>query len=192
MPGDGKSFITYHLARSLTADRDLGVVLVDCDIARQRISRLFTGRDEGGLSACLEAGAPLSTAIRATDMQRLAVVRAGEYTPTVTEILTSSHWDRIVAQMRACGSSRFFIADSSPVLALAEAQYLARTADLVLFVVRAEVTPQHAVSEALSRLTGVPRLAFVFNGHASAPTEYYYDYSSYGSTGSSTRSAAKG
>src|SRR5688572_19031404 len=55
VPGDGKSFITYHLARSLTADRDLGVVLVDCDIARQRISRLFTGRDEGGLSACLES-----------------------------------------------------------------------------------------------------------------------------------------
>ncbi len=189
VPGDGKSFTAFHLARSLTAERDLEVVLMDCDIARQRISGLFPAGEGSGLSTCLDAGAPLSSVLRPADLQRLSVVRAGENTPGVIDVLASSRWDRVVTEMRAGGGSRIFIADSPPVLGLAETQYLARTADLVLFVVRAEVTPQQAVREALSRLTDVPRMAFVFNAYAAAGADSYYNY--YSDTGNATRTDQK-
>lgn len=192
VPGDGKSFITFHLAMSLTTERDLDVTLIDGDIARQRASSFFAGSEDGGLSSCLHGDSPLATVIRNTTVPSLSVVRAGATTPTSSEALTSSRWDALAAEMRASGPSRVFLVDTAPVLATAEAQYLARTADLILFVVRSEVTPQQAVTEAIARIGDMSRVAFVFNGYRSVGTDFYYDYSNYGAQGDAIKPHKKG
>jgi protein-tyrosine kinase len=179
VPGDGKSFMAFHLALAFTAEHDLETTLVDADVARHRVSSLFTASDELGLGNCLMDKSPLANVLRDTDIPNLAIARSGDAGSECSEALASERWDRIAAEMRAAGSESVFIIDSAPVLATPEAQYLARTVDLVLFVVRAEVTPQHAVREALTRLGNLKRVAFVFNDYVTVGTDYRYDYSSY-------------
>lgn len=179
VPGDGKSFMAFHLAQAFTAEHDLEVALVDADVARRRTSSLFKTEDQLGLATCLIEQTPLTNVMRATDIANLALVKAGNVGSDVSEALASERWDKLAAEMRAAGSSSVFIIDSAPVMATPEAQYLARTVDLVLFVVRAEVTPQQAVREALQRLGNSTPVAFIFNDYVTSGTDYRYDYSSY-------------
>jgi Mrp family chromosome partitioning ATPase len=179
VPGDGKSFMAFHLALAFTAEHDIETALVDADVARHRVSSLFKASDGQGLGNCLMDREPIANVLRDTDIPNLAIAPAGNAGAAVSEALASERWDRIAAEMRAAGSESVFIIDSAPVLATPEAQYLARTVDLVLFVVRSEITPQHAVREALQRLGNLKRVAFVFNDYVTVGTDYRYDYSSY-------------
>lgn len=176
LPGDGKSFVSFHLARALCTERNLSVTLIDADVVRHRTSDFFSGAEEGGLSHCLVHDSPLAHVIRRSDVNGLLVVPAGKPDPSAEELLASAEWDRVAAEMREAGSSSLFLVDTAPVLATTESQYLAQTADLVIFVVRSDVTPQQAVNEAMSRLDDHARVAFVFNGHVSSGTDYYYGY----------------
>jgi Mrp family chromosome partitioning ATPase len=148
--GEGKSFTAFHLALSFTAEPDLIPVLVDADLMRQQTSRLFSRAAGGGLAASLDHGAPLAGAICRTDISRLHLLPVGAGTQSAIEHLGGPRWNRAVAEMHAAGPERLFVVDTPPVLATTEAQYLARSADIVLFVVRSEVTPVNSVSESLS------------------------------------------
>jgi len=180
VPGDGKSFIAMHLAVSYSTQLDLDVTLIDADIARHQISSLFKADDVSGLSECLLNRTPIAASVRPTEVASLSILVAGETSESAAEALASSRWDELAAQMHREGRGRLFIVDTAPVLATPEAQYLAKCADLVLFVVRAEVTPTDAVAEALGRLSNVSNVAFVFNGRSTVGKQYLYSYGEYG------------
>ena len=180
VPGDGKSFVSLHLALSLTHEQGMKVTLVDGDVARQKSTKLFSEGSNGSLAAAILGDMPFANAVHRTGLPGLTVVPAGKHTPAVSECLASSRWDGLLTQMRAEGRGRAFIVDTAPVLATSESQYAARTADLVLFVVRAEVTPKQAVDQALVRLGDLSRVAFVLNGTAASDHDPYYEYSNYG------------
>ncbi|MEP7311551.1 MAG: CpsD/CapB family tyrosine-protein kinase [Pseudomonadota bacterium] len=180
VPGDGKSFVSLHLALSLTHEKGMRVTLVDGDVARQKSTKLFSAAGEGSLAAAIIGDMPLAKAVHRTKLPGLTVVPAGEHTPAVSECLASSRWDGLLSQMRAEGRGRVFIVDTAPILATSESQYAARTADLVLFVVRAEVTPKQAIDQALVRLGDLSRVAFVLNATAASDHDPYYEYSNYG------------
>lgn len=182
-PGDGKSFVALHLAQSFASDQDLEPTLVDADIVRQQSSRLFSAVAGPGLAGCLGGDKPLTEALCATDIPNLRFLPAGTYSNRVLESITDARWMHAVSEMHAAGPSRVFVVDSSPLLATTEAHILARGADLVLFVVRAGVTLQPSVKEAVSRLSGEVNVAFVFNGRVSVGEEVYYGYSYYGEPG---------
>jgi Mrp family chromosome partitioning ATPase len=178
-PGEGKSFTAFHLALSFTAEPDLIPVLVDADLMRQQSSRLFSRAAGGGLAASLDHGTPLADAICRTDISRLHLLPVGTGTQSAIEHLGGPRWNRAVAEMHAAGPERLFVVDTPPVLATTEAQYLARSADVVLFVVRSEVTPVNSVSESLERIGAQANVAFVFNGRVSMGKDVYYGYSYY-------------
>jgi Mrp family chromosome partitioning ATPase len=179
-PGEGKSFMAFHLAMSMTVEPDIAPVLLDADLVRQQATRLFSTAASGGLAASLERGQPLGDAVCHTDIPNLCMVPAGSCSQSAIEYLGGTRWNRLVAEMHAAGPRRIFIIDTPPVLATTEAQYLARSADVVLFVVRSEVSLQQSVSESLTRLGPGANVAFVFNGRVSTGSDVYYGYSYYG------------
>jgi receptor protein-tyrosine kinase len=182
IPGDGKSFVTFHLANSMTSEPDVNPVLVDGDLNRQQISRLFATEDEKGLADGLRQREPVSRLMRRTNISNLKLIKAGHQSIEAIEYLGGPRWLDLVDSMRSAGPQWLFILDTPPILATAEAQYIARSADLVLFVVRSETTPQGAVVQAMSRLGTTLNLAFVFNGRVSTEAASYYGYSYYEST----------
>lgn len=180
VPGDGKSFISLNLAIALSKEPDTEVILIDGDLARQKISSDFGAVAESGLTACLIQETVLTAAIHRTEVPKLSLVPAGRRRPSAAECLASSRWDSLIAEMRGYGNSHLIVIDTPPILAASETEYLLHTADLVLFVVRAEVTPRQAVIDALARIGDLSRIAFVFNGHVKSAIDAYYDYSDYG------------
>ena len=54
LPGDGKTFNCINLALSMAIEKDVSVLLVDADIAKPHISRLFGIDDRPGLTDILK------------------------------------------------------------------------------------------------------------------------------------------
>ncbi|WDT81729.1 MAG: P-loop NTPase [Candidatus Manganitrophus sp.] len=61
--GEGKSMTTANLALSLSQSRDRRVALVDCDLRRPTLHRLFGMRMREGFVDVLEERTPLETAL---------------------------------------------------------------------------------------------------------------------------------
>jgi protein-tyrosine kinase len=178
-PGEGKSLVAFHLAVSLSVEQNLRPVLVDADLIRRQVSRLFAESSSAGLAGCLERAQSLGGALRATDISNLSVLPAGPYSQQAIEYFGSARWHRLVEELHAAGPQYLFVLDAPPVLATTEAQYLARSADLVLFVVRSEVSMQQSVAEALEAIGSAANVALVFNGRPSTGSPLYYNYPDY-------------
>ena len=50
LPGDGKTFTSINLALSMAREHDVSVLLVDADVPKPHISRIFGVDKEPGLS----------------------------------------------------------------------------------------------------------------------------------------------
>jgi Mrp family chromosome partitioning ATPase len=175
LPGDGKSFTSLNLALSFARERHFKVTLVDADVARRNISRLFAAEELTGLIDWLDNPQVVRPTLYSTAYSRLALLPAGAYRAEEPDSLTQGTWRDLISMFRDLGPDHVVIVDSAPVLATGDAQFLASACDLVLFVVRALTTPAGAVEEAIGRLGDPARIACVLNG-SSRVEESYSDY----------------
>jgi Mrp family chromosome partitioning ATPase len=178
LPGDGKSFVSLNLALSLARERSLHVTLVDGDLARRRISRLFGAESMPGLIDWLEAPQSGLPSIYSTAVERLTLLPAGSCRAEEADVLSPDLWTQLIAKLRQMGPKHLVIADSAPILATGDAQFLAASSDLILFVIRALQTPVPSINEAVGRLGDPSKLACVVNG-SPLVDDSYSDY--YGS-----------
>lgn len=174
VPGDGKSFTALNLARSIAADQDHDVVLIDGDFKKPHISHAFGLREQRGFLDVIEGTATLSSVIHPTDCPGLCVIAAGRVRANVNELLASSRARRLIDNRLAKAPGKIVIFDSSPVLYASEAQVLARLVGTVVMVVRAGVTAQRALSQALVELGPLESCAVVLNDADGVPLSGYY------------------
>jgi Mrp family chromosome partitioning ATPase len=99
---------------------------------------------------------------------------------TATELLASGRMADVVAQLAAPDGRRIVLFDSPPLLLSTESHALATSAGQVVLVVRAEVTAQQAVRDAIDAVgTGKP-VSLILNQTSSPPSAGYFGYGSYG------------
>lgn len=174
VPGDGKSFTALNLARSIAADQDHDVVLIDGDFKKPNISNAFGLREKPGFLDVIEGTATLSSVTHPTDCPGLYVIAAGRGRANVNELLASSRARRLIDNRLAKARGKIVIFDSSPVLHASEAQVLARLVGMVVMVVRAGATAQRALSQALVELGPLEHCAVVLNDADGVPLSGYY------------------
>jgi protein-tyrosine kinase len=190
MPGDGKTFTAVNLALSMARERDVSVLLVDADLPRYRISEIFGLRSEPGLvDALMDESMDVESCVIRTDVNGLDVLPAGVTSEHATELLASARMAQIVARLLSRNPRRLVLVDSAPLLGSTEAQALVTIPGQIVLVVRAGVTPRHAVLDAVARLDGSKFRGLILNDATTARgSGYYYGYSSYGkSTTESSR-----
>lgn len=188
LPGEGKTFSCVNLAFSMAREKDLDVVLIDADIAKQHVSRVFGVADEPGLlNALADDLIDVETLILPTDVRGLSILPAGQCAEDdiATELLASTRMDEVAARIGARSAHRIALFDSPPLLLTNEARVLASLMGQILLVVRAGVTPQQAVLEAISYVDEGKPLGLILNqSHGHAPGSYYgygaYGYGAYG------------
>lgn len=176
VPGEGKTTTAANLAVVL-AQSGNSVVLVDADLRRPRIHRMFNIDRTLGLTSNLVAE-PLDMTLQSID-SNLSVITSGPVPPNPSELLSSRRMDAIIAELRL--RFDYVILDSPPALAVSDAVALSRHVDGVVLVLQAGRTSVPQVRRALAALDQVnaPVLGLVLNrvSHKRlARSEYMYAY----------------
>ncbi len=174
LPGEGKTFTTINLALSLALERDREVVLVDGDVAKAHITRLFGLDGERGFLDLGTAGCSFGETILKTDYPSLYVVPAGNKNAEATEILRSERMASLLASL-AADPRRIVLIDSPPMLVTSEAGVVTSLAGQVVLVVKAAETPQDAVVRAIETIAEDIPVALVLN-QADAVQAHGYGY----------------
>jgi len=196
-PQEGKTLIAANLAVTF-AREGARVLLIDCDVRRPRLHKLFRVERAPGLMEFLAADplplqqtysmtpgahravvAPAVPRIQPTAVDGLFLLPCGALPPDPSKVLQVH---RLRSLLSECSQFDAIIIDTPPVLACADAARLASLVDGALLVVRAGDTDRAAVERAYEYLTGAGAhvLGAVLNdpsGETARYGQYYYAYS---------------
>jgi len=175
LPGEGKTFTAINLAFSMAMENDLHVVLVDGDVAKPQISKMFgVGAERGLLDAVIDPAIELERLIVPTDVPNLLLLPAGTHSDRATELLASERMVEAMSWLLNRDERRIFIFDSPPLLLSTEAPALAEVVGQIVVVVRAEFTEHHVLLDALKRLPDGCAPSLVLNQSTQKHRGYYY------------------
>ena len=189
-PMEGKTCVTVNLAAAL-AQMGRRVVLVDCDLRRPRVHRVFGIHSDLGVTSFVTGNADVPAILHRTTLG-VDVVPSGPIPPNPVELIDSSLMAALLDEL----SRRydFVLLDAPPASWFADVPLLARLAGGVLFVVHAGQTPRKLAVRAVehlrrlrARMIGVV-LNRVGTGTADYDGDYYGYYGYYEYHGDSARS----
>ena len=175
-PAEGKTTIAANLAIS-TAREGKSVVLVDSDLRRPALHKVFDLDNREGLTNALMGNATLQEVLFPTSLSMLRVLPAGLLPPDPTLILRSPNMKKLLNELEAM--SDLVILDSPPLLAVTDPLILASLVDGVLMVVDAHKTRREPVRRAVDSLKQGDQfiLGAVLNKiRARGRGDYYYYY----------------
>jgi capsular exopolysaccharide synthesis family protein len=172
-PRVGKSMIAANLAMSL-AQVNERTLLVDADLRRPTVHRIFDLPRSSGLTSALARGGHLAHVVP-NAREGLDVLPAGPLPPNPSELLSSAQMNTLFAELTISHDS--VVIDAPPVLLATEAAVLASLVDGVIFVVDLQVSRRREVARALDLLdrTGARVLGTCVNryGRALRRDSYY-------------------
>lgn len=164
-PGEGKTFCAVNLALSMAAEKDTEVLLVDADFAKPSVlSTLGLPGGKGLMDALADPEIAVENCVIGTDIAGLYVLPAGNATGSDTEFLASARTEDVLARLTANAPNRVVIFDSPPVLAASPASVLANHVGQTVMVVRADLTGEAALRDAVSLLSACDDIKLLLNG----------------------------
>ena len=176
LPQEGKTTISANSALVL-AQRGGRVLLIDADLRRPGIDRLFGFRSRGGLSTLISGGDRVEDVIIPfTDVPNLWILPAGPIPPQPAELLGSTVMKDHIAHWRT--EFDHVIIDTPPCLSVTDAVILSPEADRVILVARAGKTTKLALRRACELLLQVNArvMGIVLNALNLDSAESYYYY----------------
>lgn len=180
LPGDGKTFTSISLARSIAREQAISALLVDADFIKTHISRILGAhKDPGLMDALADESLDVETLVRPTDVTGLSFLPAGRQRDSATELLASARLKAVMARLSAWDPRRVILLDTAPLLLSTDSRELAQVVRQVVLVVRSGSTPQLAVKEAISRIDKEKLTGLVLNQNE-VKANSYYGYGSYG------------
>jgi len=180
VPGEGKTFTSVNLALSMAQEKDKTVLLMDCDVAKQSVSRMLAIDKTYGLVDVLESeDITIADAMLQTDIPKLRILPAGRQDEYVTELLASQSMTGFINELVNRYDDRIIIIDGPPLLSTPQTQILAGLVGQVVFVIEAGKTSQSLVEDALELIPEEKATGIVMNKkdglfiHAGAYYGYY-------------------
>jgi len=147
--GDGKSTIAANLAIAI-ANSGKSTMLLDCDLRRPRVHKIFNIDNHRGTSEFLTEEAELPDIIHQTTVENLAVITCGAKPHNPAEILLSPRYAQLLSELRT--RFDFIIIDSPPVLAVSDSGVVATLADGVIITLRLTRHTRHLAHRMLDML----------------------------------------
>jgi capsular exopolysaccharide synthesis family protein len=166
-PKAGKTTTVANLGISL-AESGRRVLLIDGDLRRPRLGKLFGSQFAAGLSEALLAEdrgtITLDSVVRPSTVPGLYVLSGGSEAANISKLLHSTHLDSLIERARS--DYEFVLIDSPPMMGMADARLLSRVSDGVILICRAGETSPEQLGEARERLAndGTPVIGTILNG----------------------------
>lgn len=142
--GEGKSFVSANLAASF-ALLDKKVALVGLDIRSPKLAEMLDMREQPGITGFLSTkGLGLDDIVQhSAVVPGLDVFVGGVIPPNPSELLLTKHVEELVGQLRE--RYDMVVVDSAPIAMVSDTFSLAKYADAVLFVTRANYTKRNLI-----------------------------------------------
>lgn len=182
--GEGKSFVSSNLAISLSL---LGkkVVIVGLDIRKPGLNKVFNipQKDHGITQFLTNPSMNLMDLVQPSDINRnLFILPGGAVPPNPTELLARDGLEKAIETLKT--NFDYVILDTAPVGMVTDTLLIGRTADLSVYVCRADYTrkAEFTLVNELSENKKLPNLCVAINGLELQKKKYgyYYGYGKYG------------
>lgn len=175
-PAEGKTITSANIAVAM-AQAGNKILLIDGDLRRPRMHRVFNVPRDRGLSNILAGTCGIDEAIIQTTIPGIDIIPCGPVPPNPSEMLGSQSMLKIIETLR--GRYDRIIIDSPPITAVTDAVIISRLVDGVLLVVRAGETHREIIKNGISLLQSANAhiLGAILNGvNMGRDSYYYYQY----------------
>lgn len=182
LPSDGKTTTACNLAITL-ASAGRRVLLIDGDLRKPSLHRIFEVPREGGLSDALLGNEPMDRLIQRTFVGDLDLLTTGRDVSNPAELLASERLGEIFQELAAVYD--MVLIDSSPLLLVTDPSIIAAVADGIILVVKISSTRRHdlEVTGDMLKSLGTPAFGMVINGVKREEVGYGYGGYGYGGYG---------
>ena len=177
-PQEGKTATAVNLA-AILAQSGGPVLIMDADLRRPRIHKIFGIDNKAGLSTYLAGASDISFASSSL-LPNLSIVPAGPLPPNPSELLGSNRMKELIASLEE--KFDFIIWDSPPLFTVAESLVLCKMMNGTIFVTRAGKTTYEELGQGLKALSDIGARCFgvVINGlDLKESNRYYHRYYGY-------------
>jgi len=173
--GEGKTTTVINLGYTMARDLGKRTLLLDCDFKSPMLNRYVETMPKGGLADCLTGDIPLDDCLFEFRDVPCCIMPVGSSSVNSNELLKTGRLSSILSKLRERFEHIFL--NTPPIFPLATMNVLAKQADLLVLVVRADSTPKLVVRRALGSLHAVTTTHVILNGVKSqSMPSYMEDY----------------
>ncbi len=180
-PQEGKTTIAVNLAGSFAHSKKK-VLLIDCDLRKPSVHKLFGVNRTPGLIDYLIGNAKLNEVLTVSKISNLSYISAGTIPPNPAEMLDSQEMRSFLKKMR--DEYDLIILDSPPIIAVTDSEILTSMVDGTLLVVSSENTEIEMMERSVelirrenTQFLGTVLNNFSYKSGYGSYYKYYYYYS---------------
>jgi len=177
MPGEGKSFTTANLATAFAQDGSK-VIMIDCDMRKGRLHKIFEISNSKGLSNLLidNVEKNYKKYIKKTNIENLSIIPSGMIPPNPSELLNSEANKKLISILEE--EYDYVIFDCVPINGLPDSLIMANLVNKAIIVCAAGVTPTELLQKTKTSLENVDAeiAGIVINKTKGSYNKYYGHY----------------
>jgi capsular exopolysaccharide synthesis family protein len=151
-PGEGKTTTTCNVAISL-AQLGASVLIVDCDLRKPAVHRVFDIGNNLGLSTYLSQNIEIDGLIQESPVPNLSLLPSGQLPPNPAELISSNRMKEMLRLL----ATRYdhIVMDSPPLVDVTDPVILSTMAYGVILVIHSGKSSRHVVRHACHELSAV-------------------------------------
>jgi len=179
LPKEGKTTTVANMAVSFS-QLAKKVLIIDSDLRRPRLHRIFKVRNNTGLSGYLTGKVYLEEAIQKTSVDNVWILPSGLIPPYPAELLNSKKMRDMLHELKS--RFDFILLDTTPVLGVIDAVIVSSIVDSTVLVIKAGETAKKPFLNAIGELKMAKTkiLGVVFNSLKVGRSDYsFMDYYRY-------------
>ena len=169
--GEGKTTTVINLGYTLARDFGKRVLLLDCDFVFPELQYFSETPAQYGLVDCFRDNIPVEEAMTSFTDIPCWIMPAGDFGLGSTELLKTGPLERVLSELRE--KFDYILINAPPILPVATMNVLERHTDLLLLVVRANLTSQQVVKQALDSLRASNPIHVILNCVPMQSLPYY-------------------
>ncbi|NNC95605.1 MAG: polysaccharide biosynthesis tyrosine autokinase [Chitinophagales bacterium] len=177
--GEGKTFIVLNLA-AIHSMMDKKVIILDFDLRKPRIDRIFEVESHRGLSTILIGKSKIEDCIYNTGIKNLDFITSGPVPPNPSELIMLPKTQEIIEDLKK--DYDYILIDTPPIGLVTDGLELIKMADFPIYAVRADYSKKNFIDNVnkIVRENKIENLSLVMNdfGRGASAKAYSYGYGS--------------
>ena len=175
VPGEGKSTVTANLAVTL-ADIGMKTLLVDTDLRRPAVHKIFQLDRSPGLTSILTEDLSYQRVVKSTEIENLSLITCGELPLNPSELLGSEKMKNLLEELKTTFDIILF--DIPSTLVVTDAAVLSSEIDALFLIIHVGKGRRETILQAKNLLNNVGTniLGAILNFVKVEKRRYYYYY----------------